>query len=200
MAHPRHIKTRSGIMVSVALAFLLLSITLPAAPASVAKTARAEVENPPPIVSIPPGQAYRQTNLVSDIPGLALVQDPLLVNPRGLARGTSGAFWTANNRTSTAVIYAGDVAGSPLVRLAGTPPITIPGGPPTGAVETATSFAPRWSRLSSTPTSTVTASGRDQRSNATRWCDEFDLDEGERLRLAFPHPPYQLSTGEVKDA
>jgi hypothetical protein len=38
----------------------------------------------PTIPVIPPGSAYRQTNLVSDWPGLAPVQDPLLVNPWGM--------------------------------------------------------------------------------------------------------------------
>jgi hypothetical protein len=33
------------------------------------------------VPAITPGAAYRQTNLISDIPGLAPVQDPLLVNP-----------------------------------------------------------------------------------------------------------------------
>ena len=34
-----------------------------------------------------PGNAYHQTNLVSDLPGLAQLTDPDLVNPWGLTAG-----------------------------------------------------------------------------------------------------------------
>src|SRR2546422_996430 len=86
----------------------------------------------PNIPIIPAGQAYRQTNLVSDIPGLAAIQDPLLVNPWGIASSATSPFWIANNGTSTATLYGGDVRGSPLAKNALT--VTIPGGLPTGSV------------------------------------------------------------------
>ena len=38
---------------------------------------------PDVVPPIAPGSAYRQTNFISDIPGLAPLQDPLLVNPWG---------------------------------------------------------------------------------------------------------------------
>jgi uncharacterized protein (TIGR03118 family) len=75
---------------------------------------------------------YRQTNLVSDLPGFAQFQDPLLVNPWGLAQLATSPFWVANQATSTATLYGGDVSGSPLVKNALN--VTIPGGLPTGAV------------------------------------------------------------------
>src|SRR3954468_15451732 len=50
---------------------------------------------------------YIQTNLVSDIPGLARITDPLLVNPWGISRSPTGSpFWTSNQRTNTATLYA----------------------------------------------------------------------------------------------
>ena len=92
----------------------------------------------PNIPAIPPGEAFRQTNFISDIPGFAFTQDPLLVNPWGIAfRGTS-PFWVANNGTSTSSLYRGDVSGSPLVKNPGLSFITITGGLPTGVVGNAT--------------------------------------------------------------
>ena len=78
---------------------------------------------------------YRQTNLVSDLPGFAQLQDPLLINPWGLAQLATSPFWVANSGTSTATLYGGDVAGSPFTKNALN--VTIPGGLPTGAVSNA---------------------------------------------------------------
>jgi uncharacterized protein (TIGR03118 family) len=84
----------------------------------------------PEIVVIPPGSAYRQTNFISDLPGLAFILDPLLVNPWGISATASSPFWIANAGTSTSSLYRGDVAGSPLVRQPGMPSVTIPPAPP----------------------------------------------------------------------
>jgi uncharacterized protein (TIGR03118 family) len=62
------------------------------------------------------GQAlagYLQTNLVSDIPGLATITDPLLVNPWGMSRSPTSPFWTSNQGTNSATLYA--VTGSTTV-------------------------------------------------------------------------------------
>jgi uncharacterized protein (TIGR03118 family) len=76
---------------------------------------------------------YQQTNLVSDQPGVALILDPNLVNPWGIAlNATGGPFWVANNVSGTSTLYGGDVNGSPFVKNALV--VTIPGGSPTGAV------------------------------------------------------------------
>jgi uncharacterized protein (TIGR03118 family) len=75
---------------------------------------------------------YKQTNLVSDIAGFAQLQDPLLVNPWGLAQLATSPFWVANSGTSTATLYGGDVGGNPFFKNALN--VSIPGGLPTGAV------------------------------------------------------------------
>src|SRR6185369_10398119 len=75
---------------------------------------------------------YKQTNLVSDLPGFAQLQDPLLVNPWGLAQLATSPFWVANSGTSTATLYGGDVGSSPFFKNALN--VSIPGGLPTGAV------------------------------------------------------------------
>src|SRR5205814_1200409 len=90
-----------------------------------------------------PGSAYRQTNLLSDIPGLAPVLDPLLVNPWGISMTGSSPFWVANNGTSTSQLIRGDVSGAPVVLNAAPQTITIAGSPglPTGTVANTTGSA-----------------------------------------------------------
>src|SRR5678816_957797 len=86
----------------------------------------------PNVPNIAPGSAYRQTNLITDSPGLAPVLDPLLVNPWGISMTASSPFWVANNGTSTTQLIRGDVGGAPVVLNASPQTITIPGGLPTG--------------------------------------------------------------------
>jgi uncharacterized protein (TIGR03118 family) len=90
---------------------------------------------PDVVPPIAPGSAFRLTTLISDIPGLAPVLDPLLVNPWGLTATASSPFWVANDGTSTTQLIRGDVpSGSPVVLNASPQTVTIPGGLPTGTV------------------------------------------------------------------
>src|SRR5438045_1737816 len=84
-----------------------------------------------------PGSVYRQTNLTSDWPGLAPIQDQLLVNPWGIAMTSSSPFWLANNGTSTSSLYRGDVGSTIFAKQPGMSFITIPQALPTGAVANA---------------------------------------------------------------
>ena len=77
-----------------------------------------------PKVAIPTG-TYRQSNLVSDLPGVALIEDRLLKNPWGVALNGGSPFWVANNQTDKATLYQGDVSGSPLVRNSLLPSVAI---------------------------------------------------------------------------
>jgi uncharacterized protein (TIGR03118 family) len=120
---------------------------VPSAPAgaksATPKNAGTPQDQAPQIIVIPPGSAYRQTNFISDIPGLAPVLDPLLVNPWGISATASSPFWIANNGTSTTQLIRGDQpAGAPVVLNASPQTVTIPGGLPTGTVAnpTATDF------------------------------------------------------------
>src|SRR5437660_2396757 len=93
-------------------------------------TATAIVVMAPHLRSTPLGApTFTQTNLVSDIAGMAARTDPNLVNPWGMALGTNSGLWIANNGTSTATTYDGTgqpiPSGSPLV-------VTIPGPLGTG--------------------------------------------------------------------
>jgi uncharacterized protein (TIGR03118 family) len=131
MLKDRLVAHRVHIFTVLALAGLLVVALLPArlvAPV----TAQQGTGLTPDLPVIAPGSAYRQTNLISDLGGLAFTQDPLLVNPWGIAQLATSPFWIANNGTSTATLYGGDVSGSPLAKNA--LQVTIPGVLPTGAV------------------------------------------------------------------
>src|SRR5439155_27150250 len=66
---------------------------------------------------------YLQTDLVSDVAGMARVTDANLVNPWGITASPSGPFWVADNGTGVSTLYNSAGAPSPLV-------VTIP--PPAG--------------------------------------------------------------------
>ena len=79
---------------------------------------------------------YLQINLVSDVAGTALVTDPQLINPWGVAFSTSSPFWVADNGADVATIYSGDVKGSAFGKAGLV--VSIPGGAPTGQVANTT--------------------------------------------------------------
>jgi len=85
-----------------------------------------------PAAGAHPRNAYHQTNLVSDLPGMAQLTDPDLVNPWGLAAGPTTPAWVADNGTDKATIYPGFVNGSPIQKAGLV--VDIPGGAPTGQV------------------------------------------------------------------
>jgi uncharacterized protein (TIGR03118 family) len=51
------------------------------------------------------GADLTQTNLVSNIPGLATITDPQLKNPWGVSHSPTSPFWVSNQATSTATLY-----------------------------------------------------------------------------------------------
>jgi uncharacterized protein (TIGR03118 family) len=86
---------------------------------------------------------FQQTNLVSDQAGVALIQDPNLVNAWGISLNpAAGAFWVSDNVTGKTTLYRGDVNGSAFTKVALV--VTIPSGTsdqgaPTGQVFNGTS-------------------------------------------------------------
>jgi len=71
---------------------------------------------------------FNQTNLVSDIPGLAMITDPNLVNSWGISESSSSPFWISDNGAGLSTLYkvtgsSPPVAIVPLV-------VTIPGAAP----------------------------------------------------------------------
>src|SRR6478752_3763310 len=80
--------------------------------------------------------AYRQVNLVSDVPGRAQVTDPHLVNAWGASHLGASPLWVSDNGTDVTTLYSGAVNGSPqtVVPLV----VSIPGGAPTVQVSNTT--------------------------------------------------------------
>src|SRR5260370_21242190 len=78
---------------------------------------------------------YLQTDLVSNIPGLAIITDPSLVNPWGASHSPTSPFWISDQGTNLATLYA--VNGGTVTKAALTVAIpTTASGPqgPTGQV------------------------------------------------------------------
>src|SRR5438128_2300765 len=75
---------------------------------------------------------YAQINLASDVPGLARVMDPNLVNPWGISASPTGPFWFADNGTGVADLLDG--RGQPVPLVVTVPSAATSGGTPTGTV------------------------------------------------------------------
>lgn len=83
---------------------------------------------------------YLQTNLVSDIPGLAQIQDSSLVNPWGVSFSSTSPFWVSNQATNTSTLYSATPTGVSKVPLTVSIPTTASGPQgPTGQVSNNTS-------------------------------------------------------------
>jgi uncharacterized protein (TIGR03118 family) len=77
---------------------------------------------------------YLQTNLVSNLAGVAQLQDTNLVNPWGISFSSTSPFWISDNGAGLATLYAvtNDPEGLPHVAKLGLE-VAIPGeGAPTG--------------------------------------------------------------------
>ena len=70
------------------------------------------------------GQHYTQTNLVSNVSGVARFTDSKLVNPWGLSRGPKGDWWVNDNLTGFATLYNGSGTKNSLT-------VSIPPADPT---------------------------------------------------------------------
>jgi uncharacterized protein (TIGR03118 family) len=64
-------------------------------------------------------EGFIQTNLVSNLPNIAKVQDTNLQNPWGLSRSSTSPWWVSDNNGNVATLYNGNGTpfppGSPLV-------------------------------------------------------------------------------------
>ncbi len=85
-----------------------------------------------------PNTVYQQTNIVSDVPGLAAQTDHNLINPWGLTLSPEGLFRVSDNGTGLSTVY--DVRGNPhptTVRIP-LPPGDTGTATPTGNVRNTT--------------------------------------------------------------
>src|SRR5438132_10472428 len=83
---------------------------------------------------------YSWTNFQSDIPGVAQHTDPNLVNPWGMAAGSTGTIWVSDNGTGVSTLYNQDGTAVPLVVEIPTSKQNRDGGNPTGIVFNDTTF------------------------------------------------------------
>jgi len=96
------------------------------------------------------GDTYQVRNLVSDVPGMAQVTDPHLVNPWGVSFSGASPLWVSDNEKDVATLYAGGVHGG--TQTINSLVVNIPGGAPTGQVSNpTTSFVVHGSDGSSAP-------------------------------------------------
>ena len=86
-----------------------------------------------------PSTSYLVTNLVSDQPGVALITDPKLVNPWGIAESSASPFWVSNNGTASATLYQGDSPTRPAFTK-NPLEVSIPSADPAGATPTGQVF------------------------------------------------------------
>jgi uncharacterized protein (TIGR03118 family) len=84
-----------------------------------------------------------QTNLVSDVPGVAPANpvDPFLLNPWGLAYSPTSPFWVSDNNAGVSTLYTGTGAKIPLtMNPSQGVDIPSPDGNPTGGTPTGIVF------------------------------------------------------------
>jgi uncharacterized protein (TIGR03118 family) len=75
---------------------------------------------------------FAQVDLASDVPGLASIIDPNLVNPWGIAFSPTGPFWFADNGSGVSDILDG--RGQPFSLVVPVPSAARRGSTPTGTV------------------------------------------------------------------
>ncbi len=80
---------------------------------------------------------YLQTNLVSDVPGLAQITDSHLHNPWGVSFSATSPFWVSNQGTNTSTLYSVTPTGVTTQAALVVAIPTTPTGPqgPTGQVQ-----------------------------------------------------------------
>jgi uncharacterized protein (TIGR03118 family) len=78
---------------------------------------------------------FVQTNLVSDIPGLAAATDAQLINPWGLIAGSNTPFWVSDNQDGLSTLYNGlGVKDGLVVSIPSAPMSPFTHATPTGTV------------------------------------------------------------------
>ena len=73
-------------------------------------------------------QFYKQTNLVSDIAGMAQIQDPQLVNPWGVSLSTRSPFWVSNAGSSVSTLYSVDPTTGTVTKASLVVSVPVPSG------------------------------------------------------------------------
>lgn len=85
-------------------------------------------QQPAPRAQAHPHGFYKQTNLVSDQPGVARVTDPNLVNAWGIVHSPTSPFWISDNGKGVSTLYNGAGMRFPL-----NAPLVVTIPPPKGS-------------------------------------------------------------------
>jgi uncharacterized protein (TIGR03118 family) len=127
MTRPKHLVS----LAALAAAASALAFSAPGAPAGA--TARPDAD-----------RGFAQTNLVSDIPGLAAHTDPNLRNPWGTSTGPGLPIWVSDNARGVTTLYdgAGNPQPGPKDQLVVTIPAPAAAGPGAVGSPTGTVFNP----------------------------------------------------------
>jgi uncharacterized protein (TIGR03118 family) len=121
------LRTSGAVAVALGLAITFVLAGSPAAAGARSAAARGDDDH----------DGFRQVNLVSDIPGLAQLTDPAVVNPWGISFGATTPLWVANNGVapgrsrSLITLYAGATRTVPAVTKLG---LAVEADSPTGTV------------------------------------------------------------------
>src|SRR5437660_12452268 len=75
---------------------------------------------------------FAQTNLVSNVPGMAANFDANLRNPWGVSHSATSPFWVSNQVSNNATLY--NAASVPQALVVTTPPLSPQPTGPTGQV------------------------------------------------------------------
>ncbi len=121
------------LIVAITSPFMLGTLALTACLAVTALPALADGDDKP--------QTYTQTNLVSNLPGVAQLQDTNLVNAWGISFSPNTPFWVSDNGANLATLYVvtNDMAGNPTVIKQGLQVAIAGDGFPTGQLFNTTS-------------------------------------------------------------
>jgi uncharacterized protein (TIGR03118 family) len=79
-------------------------------------------------LSLPASAGFIQTNLISDLPGLAVLTDPVLRNSWGLSHSATSPIWVSDQGTSVTTLYNINAGGVTKVNQVS----ILPGGVGTG--------------------------------------------------------------------
>src|SRR5271155_2553197 len=91
------------------------------------------------IPNIVPPNHYKQTNLLSDLPGLAPFRDPDLKNPWGMAFFPGAPFWISDNNSGFSTVNEADGQLDFVVKIPLPPGSKASFASPTGIVANETS-------------------------------------------------------------
>jgi len=107
-----------------------------------------------PIVFSQANNEYIQHNIVSDIPGMADVTDPNLVNPWGISESATSPFWVTDHDKGVTTVYTGG-ATAPATTIVAIPSAAGGSTPSTPTGQVSTNGTKSWLLANGNPSSFI---------------------------------------------